>query len=96
MATKRKQNEDPEKLTRAEYRAGVREYASRLLATLYRKRKGDGLPLPKHTEQKTMSMGCIRWGIVAMQEEEKHCMSEQDVQDREAFQEQLDESEGVG
>jgi len=87
---KRKQNENnPLSVSREEYRNGVRAYAAPLLAEMLRKQQ-ISVKLPEEPMKTTLAIGCIRWGILAMEQERIYCMSEQDREERMELQETLE------
>jgi len=94
VAEKRKQHGREDQQSRMEFRRGVREYATPLIAEMLRKQR-ETIKLPEETLRRSLSMGCIRWGIISMEEEEKFCMSHQDLSERQAIQEEIDEKEAT-
>jgi len=87
---KRKPKIKPKTPEQIEFRHGVRAYASRLLSTVVGKRRGEGFPLPDDKQKRLMAIGCIRWGIVAMEVEDRFCTMEDDVEERQEFQDKID------
>lgn len=86
---KRKQNENANKLSMDEYRKGVRAYAAPLLAEMLRKQQ-ISVKLPEEPMKIKLAIGCVRWGILAMQYEANYCMSERDRDERMELRETLE------
>lgn len=86
--TKRKsqpKQKTPEQIKRRE---AVRAYAAPLLAAMVAKQRSERLPDDKM--KRTLAIGCMRWAVLILEQEDRYCTMEDDVEERKEFQDAID------
>lgn len=80
----------PEEIER---RQAVRAYAAPLIAEMLRKQQSNHLP--DDTLKRTIAIGCIRWAILLLEQEDRYCTMEDDVDERQLIQSEIEDGEAA-